>query len=218
MAIIGERWGLFPKLKEWVAEKKPIWGTCAGMILLSDYAIKQAKCGQTLVGGLDAHVCRNFFGSQIHSCQVEITIDPTSSGIISVPGSDNSNKCPAVFIRAPAILSIGPDVEILARIVAAPHSSARSDVMKLLEEAKGKLNSISAIMTTISELSIEGNDQPRSKRQRLSKSIPASNTVTGVNESTFEVFVAVRQGNILATAFHPELTEDTRWHRCVYIF
>jgi hypothetical protein len=41
MSIVGEKWGLFPKLKDWVAEKKPIWGTCAGMILLSDHAIKQ---------------------------------------------------------------------------------------------------------------------------------------------------------------------------------
>ena len=40
-------------------------GTCAGMILLSDYAIKQANGGQSLVGGLDVQVCRNYFGSQV---------------------------------------------------------------------------------------------------------------------------------------------------------
>jgi glutamine amidotransferase PdxT len=43
MSIVGEKWGLFPKLKDWVAAKKPIWGTCAGMILLSDHAIKQVS-------------------------------------------------------------------------------------------------------------------------------------------------------------------------------
>lgn len=42
-----------------------IWGTCAGMILLSDHALKQATGGQSLVGGLDVHVCRNYFGSQV---------------------------------------------------------------------------------------------------------------------------------------------------------
>jgi glutamine amidotransferase PdxT len=35
------------------------------MILLSDHAIKKADCGQSLIGGLDVHVCRNYFGSQV---------------------------------------------------------------------------------------------------------------------------------------------------------
>lgn len=37
------------------------------MILLSDHALKQAVGGQSLVGGLDVHVCRNYFGSQVNS-------------------------------------------------------------------------------------------------------------------------------------------------------
>ena len=47
-----------------------IWGTCAGMILLSNHAIKQAEGGQSLVGGLDVEVCRNYFGSQVLSLRV----------------------------------------------------------------------------------------------------------------------------------------------------
>ena len=65
MSIVGESNGLFKKLKTWVQEGKPIWGTCAGMILLSDHAIKKAESGQSLVGGLDVYVCRNYFGSQV---------------------------------------------------------------------------------------------------------------------------------------------------------
>jgi pyridoxal 5'-phosphate synthase pdxT subunit len=65
MAIVGEKDGVFPALREWVKAKKPIWGTCAGMILLSNTAVKQKEGGQALVGGLDVELCRNFFGSQI---------------------------------------------------------------------------------------------------------------------------------------------------------
>lgn len=45
--------------------RKQVWGTCAGMILLSDKAVMQKDGGQALVGGLDVEVCRNFFGSQV---------------------------------------------------------------------------------------------------------------------------------------------------------
>ena len=205
MAIVGERWGLFPKLKEWVAEKKPIWGTCAGMILLSDHAIKQAKCGQSLVGGLDVHVCRNFFGSQIYSCQVEITLDPSTESSMQNSGVVSDSKCKAVFIRAPAILSVGPDVDVLASMVAKPHTSARADVLKLIETAKGS-DADSHPSSTDSALELEGKSS-----HRVSTIIESVDTASP--ESSFEVFVAVRQNNILATAFHPELTEDTRWHQ-----
>jgi pyridoxal 5'-phosphate synthase pdxT subunit len=204
MAIVGERWGLFPKLKDWVAEKKPIWGTCAGMILLSDHAIKQAIGGQSLVGGLDVHVCRNFFGSQIYSCEVDIILEPVTSAALN---SDNTalaaaDRCPAVFIRAPAILSAGPNVDILATMIAKPHKSARSDVQKLIVAAKESADSNSS--------TIDSTDKHSNKQIRVSSIIDSTGDIDG---SSFEVFVAVRQDNILATAFHPELTEDTRWHQ-----
>lgn len=56
MALIGERWGVFPRLKQWVSEGRPVWGTCAGMILLSDHALMMKKGGQALVGGLNVEV------------------------------------------------------------------------------------------------------------------------------------------------------------------
>ena len=203
MAIVGERWGLFPKLKDWVAEKKPIWGTCAGMILLSDHAIKQAVGGQSLVGGLDVHVCRNFFGSQIYSCEVDIILEPLTSAALN---SENialpADRCPAVFIRAPAILSAGPNVDVLATMIAKPHKSARSDVLKLITAAKESADSNSS--------TIDSTEKLIKKQARVSGIIDSTENIDG---SSFEVFVAVRQDNILATAFHPELTEDTRWHQ-----
>ena len=81
MSIVGEKNGLFPILKTWVNDKKPIWGTCAGMILLSNTAIKKAESGQSLVGGLDVHVCRNYFGSQVMKC-VTLTCDQLREVII----------------------------------------------------------------------------------------------------------------------------------------
>ena len=202
MAIVGERWGLFPKLKDWVAEKKPIWGTCAGMILLSDHAIKQARGGQSIVGGLDDRVCRNFFGSQVYSCQVDISLNDSTTAAMAATTDNSSAKCPAVFIRAPAILSAGPEVNVLASMVAKPHTSARADVLQLIETAK----------ETDSQSSATDAAQAVATKTRVATIIESTDK-EGNNDSSFEVFVAVRQGNILATAFHPELTEDPRWHQ-----
>ena len=208
MAIVGERWGLFPKLRDWVSENKPIWGTCAGMILLSDHAIKQSSDGQSLVGGLDVQVCRNFFGSQMQSCDMEINMDPSMSTTDErkILSGDVGTKCQAIFIRAPAILSVGPDVEVLASVEARPHVSAKAAVLKLIEE--------------------EGlNDKTNTKKRRISTHRPVvdvdkCNTSHsgpsgnfGEADEEVEVFVAVQKGNILATAFHPELTDDIRWHQ-----
>lgn len=202
MAIVGERWGLFPKLREWVGANKPIWGTCAGMILLSDHAIKQAEGGQSLVGGLDVHVCRNFFGSQMQSQELAVELAAAAAPALSSGGTSS-----AVFIRAPAILSAGPDVEVLASVVARPHVSAKADVLRLIDEAGA---------------GEAGEGAPAAKKRRVSthRSSAAPHTTHsgpsgnfGEADEEVEVLVAVQKGNILATAFHPELTDDTRWHR-----
>lgn len=156
------------------------------MILLSDHAIKQAVGGQALIGGLDARVCRNYFGSQVRYIFVVVTFVIYNSLIfqlysremniqidssIFADSSDEAATEPfkAVFIRAPAILQTGPEVEVLATLKAQPHASALAEVSRELEVVDGE----------------------------------------------FEVKVAVKQHNILATAFHPELTNDLRWHRYV---
>ena len=121
----------------------------------------QRTGGQALVGGLDVHVCRNYFGSQLYSCELDLSKTSTSDKFSELIPSK------AVFIRAPAVLRVGPSVEVIASVKAKPHPSARQEVAEVL----------------------------------------------GTEGEECEVAVAVQQGNILGTAFHPELTPDTRWHR-----
>ncbi|XP_055834964.1 probable pyridoxal 5'-phosphate synthase subunit PDX2 [Solanum dulcamara] len=162
MAKLAELHNLFPALREFVQMGKPVWGTCAGLIFLANKATGQKTGGQKLIGGLDCTVHRNFFGSQIQSFETELPVPQ----IVAEEGGPPSFR--AVFIRAPAILDVGPDVEVLADIP------------------------LSAIETINSNPAI----------QKEEDSI----------ESGKKVIVAVKQGNLLATAFHPELTADTRWH------
>jgi len=207
MAIVGEECGIFPVLREWVqVHKKPIWGTCAGMILLSDHAIKQADThGQSLLGGLDVYVCRNYFGSQIHSTVLDLQDDISSKSSSSggsgssSSSSSNTDTYPAVFIRAPAILQTGPKVETLASIRAKPHVSAREQVLvQLGHDPNGP------------PLAAAGGEGAANVDSSSSSSIRCRKDDL---EEAFEVKVAVKQGNILATAFHPELTKDLRWHK-----
>ncbi|XP_028770469.1 probable pyridoxal 5'-phosphate synthase subunit PDX2 [Neltuma alba] len=162
MAKLAEFHNLFPALREFVKMGRPVWGTCAGLIFLANKATGQKTGGQQLVGGLDCTVHRNFFGSQIQSFEAELSVPE----LASKEGGPETFR--GIFIRAPAILEAGPDVQILAHF---PVPSKR-----LLG----------------SDLSLE--DQKENV------------------EEESKVIVAVRQGNILGTAFHPELTADTRWH------
>lgn len=114
------------------ARSKPVWGTCAGMIVL---ARRASDLDLPAIGELDIGVRRNAFGRQLDS--FETTLDIPAIG---------PEPFPAVFIRAPVVDEVGPDVDVLARL-----------------------------------------DDRR--------------------------IVAVQQGTILATAFHPELTGDSRLHR-----
>lgn len=167
MAIAGGE--LFPYIKEWVQQGRPIFGTCAGMILLSDHAIKQCEGGQSLLGGLDVHVCRNYFGSQLQSKETNIEIISTSSSGNIETLVTPSNQYRGVFIRAPAILKVGSDVTILSKMKARPHKCAIEEIRKEFGDNNGC--------------------------------------------DEYEIIIAVQQRNILATAFHPELTEDARFHR-----
>lgn len=121
------------------AARRPVMGTCAGLIMMaSGTAAEQASdYGVTPLGLLDCTVRRNGYGRQIDSFTAAVSL---SAGLV-----DDSADFPAVFIRAPRIVTVGPGVEVVAR-----HG-----------------------------------DEP----------------------------VAVRQGHLLGLTFHPELTEDLRWHR-----
>jgi len=128
--------GAMNALKELIDGGTPVFGICAGMILLSKNS-KDRVMGSTeqpLLDMLDVEIERNSFGRQKDSFQAEISLDPI--GISSFQG---------VFIRAPAILTSGSNVEVLS-----------------------KFN---------------------------------------------EKIIAVKQGNILATSFHPELTQDISLHK-----
>ena len=128
--------GAMNALKELIDGGTPVFGICAGMILLSKNS-KDRVMGSTeqpLLDMLDVEIERNSFGRQKDSFQAEISLDPI--GISSFQG---------VFIRAPAILTSGSNVEVLS-----------------------KFN---------------------------------------------EKIIAVKQGNILATSFHPELTQDVSLHK-----
>jgi pyridoxal 5'-phosphate synthase pdxT subunit len=94
-----ERRGLFESLKEFT-EKRPVFGTCAGAILLAR-EVRHPK--QRSLEALDAVVERNAYGRQIDST---ILTEPTS-----LPGG----PLEMVFIRAPRFLETGSAVEVLAR-------------------------------------------------------------------------------------------------------
>ncbi len=116
----------------------PAYGSCAGMILLADRVV-DAVDGQLTFGGIDMTVRRNAFGRQVESFEEDLPFE----GVEGEPVR-------AVFIRAPWVEEVAPDVEVLAKVESGP--------------AEGRI-------------------------------------------------VAVRQGNLLATSFHPEITGDTRVHR-----
>lgn len=123
--------GLFDDLKHRLAGGLPVFGTCAGLILLAREVL-DGRPDQRSFGVLDATVRRNGYGRQRDSFETEL----------AVAGLDDPLH--GVFIRAPRIETVGPDVEVLA---------AHHDVP-----------------------------------------------------------VLVRQGPVLAAAFHPELTGDGRLH------
>ncbi|MCC7165545.1 MAG: pyridoxal 5'-phosphate synthase glutaminase subunit PdxT [Anaerolineae bacterium] len=130
---IATQYGLIEPIREMVAQGKPVWGTCAGMIVLA----KDVGMRQPLVGVMDVTVKRNAFGRQVDSFETDLNI----------PAIQNGDPAPfhAIFIRAPFIESVGEGVQVLAQL--------------------------------------------------------ENGTI-----------VAARQGNLLVTSFHPELTRDARFH------
>ena len=106
-------YGLVEPVRRMAAEGLPIWGTCAGMILM---ARDIGGLDQPLLGLMDIVVRRNAFGAQVHSFVEQIDIPALENGQAPFPG---------VFIRAPWIERVGPGVEILARLPEGPIVAAR---------------------------------------------------------------------------------------------
>ena len=91
-------------LRARIAEGLPVYGSCAGMILLAD-RILGGTADQRTIGGLDVTVRRNAFGRQVDSFETDLAFD----GVPAAPVH-------AVFIRAPWVEEVGPGVDVLARI------------------------------------------------------------------------------------------------------
>lgn len=85
------------------SDSKPIFGTCAGLILMSKNSFDKKVLNMDI---LDIEVSRNAYGRQIHSFEDSITLESKE---------DNSRLIKASFIRAPKITSIGKDVEVLCK-------------------------------------------------------------------------------------------------------
>lgn len=101
IAKMAVRFGLLEPLRTAIEGGLPVYGTCAGMILLSG-AISDGD--QPLIGALDVVVRRNAFGRQNESFEAAIDVDGLQSPFH------------AVFIRAPWIEKVGGDVDVLASI------------------------------------------------------------------------------------------------------
>ncbi|MFF4157889.1 pyridoxal 5'-phosphate synthase glutaminase subunit PdxT [Streptomyces sp. NPDC001678] len=132
MSKLAVIFGLLEPLRERVRAGMPVYGTCAGMIMLADKILDGREDQETL-GGIDMIVRRNAFGRQNESFEASVEVAGIEGGPVE-----------GVFIRAPWVESVGAAAEVLA--VHDGHT------------------------------------------------------------------VAVRQGNVLVTSFHPELTGDHRVH------
>ncbi len=108
IAHLAQLFDLMEPVRNRIARGMPVFGSCAGMILLAEN-ILGAKAGQKGFGGLDISVRRNAFGRQVDSFESEI------------PFADGSRELVrAVFIRAPWVEKIGQGIEVLAEIDSHP--------------------------------------------------------------------------------------------------
>jgi 5'-phosphate synthase pdxT subunit len=133
MDKLSRAFGLADPLKAAISSGMPVYGTCAGLIMIADRVLDAIE-GQQSLGGLDISVRRNAFGSQLDSFETDLDIPALGAPPVH-----------AVFIRAPIVEEAGAGVRTLASL------------------SDGRV-------------------------------------------------VAVEQGNLLGTSFHPEMTGDTRFH------
>jgi 5'-phosphate synthase pdxT subunit len=101
MRQLIDRWGLRQTILDLAESGAPIFGTCAGMIVL---AREIAGGEEPILPLLDVTVERNAFGRQLDSFEAEVSVDVLGGTPVH-----------AVFIRAPIVERTGPDVDVLAR-------------------------------------------------------------------------------------------------------
>jgi len=86
------------------ARAKPVWGTCAGMILLA----KEIGSEQPTLGIMNIVIERNAFGRQVNSFQIDLQVPILPDG--------DSKPFPAVFIRAPRLVAVKGDASLIAQL------------------------------------------------------------------------------------------------------
>lgn len=96
--------GVREPIRDRIADGMPVYGTCAGLILLAD-RILDGLPTQLPFGGLDIDVRRNAFGSQVDSFEAELAVPALGEEPVH-----------ATFIRAPAVERVGDSVEVLASV------------------------------------------------------------------------------------------------------
>ena len=102
MSNLAIRAGLFEPLRAASSAGLPMYGSCAGMIMLAD-RVTDARPDQQTIGGLDVTVRRNAFGRQVDSFEIDLDVPVVGM-----------TPFKAVFIRAPLVESTGPEVEVLS--------------------------------------------------------------------------------------------------------
>ena len=105
IAKLARSFDLFDLIQSRIKSGMPTYGSCAGMILLSDN-VKDAIEGQETFGGIDMVVRRNAFGRQVDSFETDLKFKGITDPAIR-----------AVFIRAPWVESVGSSVEVLAEVI-----------------------------------------------------------------------------------------------------
>jgi len=109
LSMLLESTGLFDAIAARLdAGDLPVFGTCAGLILLATEVL-DGRADQRVFGSLDAVVRRNGYGRQRQSFEADVTL-----------GSGEGPPLPTVFIRAPFVVSVGEDVEVLAELDGVP--------------------------------------------------------------------------------------------------
>ena len=167
------------------------------MILLAESANRTKKGGQELIGGLDVRVSRNFFGRQTESFETDLNLDFLRERDSFQEDADEVQPFTGIFIRAPIVDCILPTVrgEQIGEAqrkdtVVAP---SRDPAGKPAENVTGKPVEIMATLPG------------RKARADLALGHEVTNSEAGD-------IVAVKQGNVFGTSFHPELTQDARIH------
>jgi len=106
MHKLSVAYGLFEPIRAKIKAGLPVFGTCAGLIMLADH-IEDGIVGQEAFGGLDVTVQRNAFGHQVDSFEVDLDF----AGI-------NDGPVHAVFIRAPLITKVSGKARVVAQLPA----------------------------------------------------------------------------------------------------